>query len=84
MSADALLVFNELYYDDFPAGFGNWWSDQLSDAHVAMDIHLYDSFGEASGRSLEEHVAQVRLRLRLGLGLRLRLRPRLRLRLGVR
>ena len=42
------------------AGFGNWWDGQFLLPNVVLDLHLYDCFGEASQRSLSEHLDQVR------------------------
>ena len=58
-SADALVVFNVLYWEDSPAGFGSWWRGQMRDPGVVLDLHLYDCFGNASQRSLAEHLEQT-------------------------
>ena len=59
-SPSALVVFNVLFWSEFPAGFGNWWDGQLLLPNVVLDLHLYDCFGEASGRTLSEHKDQAR------------------------
>jgi len=59
VSSEALVVFNILYLDDFPAGFANWWSGQMVGHNVAVDLHLYDCFGHASGKTVIEHIAQA-------------------------
>ena len=67
-SASALVVFNVLYWSDFPAGFGNWWAGQLVGPNVVLDLHLYDCYGNASQRSLAEHAAQRRRELGVARG----------------
>ena len=57
----ALVAFNVLYWRDFPAGFGDWWNGQLvDDENIVMDLHLYDCYDEASGKTIEEHKEQAR------------------------
>jgi len=60
VNSDILVVFNVLYKNDFPGGFGDWWTGQLVGPRVVLDLHLYDCYGNASRRSLAEHVAQAR------------------------
>ena len=39
------------------------WDGQLSEAdgfyNVVMDLHNYDCYGSGSGKTAEEHIAQV-------------------------
>jgi len=58
-SPSTLVVFNVLFWDQFPAGFGNWWDGQLLEPNVALDLHLYDCYGEASQKSIAEHIDQA-------------------------
>ena len=58
-SPSALVVFNLLYWGAFPEGFGDWWAGQLVGPNVLLDLHLYDCYGDAQGRTLEGHIAQA-------------------------
>ena len=58
-SPTGLVVFNVLFWDQFPAGFGNWWEGQFVEPGVVLDLHLYDCFGNASQKTLAEHVMQA-------------------------
>ena len=60
-SPDALVVFNVLFWSDFPQGFGDWWSGQFGGRNVVLDLHLYDCYGNSSMRTLAEHAAQAEL-----------------------
>ena len=59
ISSEALVVFNVLYWDAFPAGFGDWWDGQLTGHNVVIDLHLYDCYGDASQKSVDDHMAQA-------------------------
>ena len=59
-SPRAYVVFNVLYWGDFPSGFGDWWTGQLVSDRVLIDLHLYDCFGDAALRTIDEHRAQAR------------------------
>ena len=59
-SPTALVAFNLLFWDDFPSGFGDWWSGQFVGENIVLDLHLYDCYGAASQKTLDEHLAQAR------------------------
>ena len=59
VNLEALVVFNVLYWDAFPAGFGDWWDGQLTGHNVVIDLHLYDCYGDASQKSVDDHMAQA-------------------------